>query len=56
MSSKTGDFSGRVHAHGGTIRKLNIMREESVRELEGIIKNLKSKRKGAKIAPYEHNV
>jgi len=42
---------GRVHAHGGTVRKLNIMSKETVKELENIIKALKLKRKGAKIAP-----
>jgi hypothetical protein len=42
---------GRVHAHGGTVRKLNIMSEETVKELKGIIKGLNFKKKGAKIAP-----
>ena len=42
---------GRVHAHGGTVRKLNIMSEETVKELGYIIKALNLKSKGAKIAP-----
>jgi len=32
---------GKVQAHGGTVRKLNIMSEETVRVLKGIIKGLK---------------
>ena len=51
MSSNITKKSGRVHAHGGTVRRLNIMSEDTVKELEGIIKGLKIKRKGAKIAP-----
>jgi len=39
--NKTGD--GRVQAHGGTVRKLNIMSEETVRVLKGIIKGLNLK-------------
>jgi hypothetical protein len=42
---------GRVHAHGGTVRKLNIMSDKTVKELEDIIKALKLKSNGAKIAP-----
>jgi hypothetical protein len=42
---------GRVHAHGGTVRKLNIISKETVRVLKGIIKGLNLKNKGAKIAP-----
>jgi len=51
LSSIIIDSFGRVHAHGGTVRKLNIMSKETVKELENIIKALKLKRKGAKIAP-----
>jgi len=43
--------SGKVQAHGGTVRKLNIMSEETVRELKDIIEGLNFKKKGAKIAP-----
>ena len=43
--------NGRVHAHGGTVRKLNIMSDKTVNELRDIIKALNLKRKGAKIAP-----
>jgi len=42
---------GKVQAHGGTVRKLNIMSEETVRELKDIIEGLNFKKKGAKIAP-----
>jgi hypothetical protein len=42
---------GRVQAHGGTVRKLNIMSDKTVKELGDIIKGLNIKRKGAKIAP-----
>jgi len=51
MSRRNFRKGGRVHAHGGTVRRLNIMSEETVRVLKGIIKGLKIKRKGAKIAP-----
>jgi len=44
-------LGGRVHAHGGTVRKLNIMSDKTVKELEDIIKALDLKRSGAKIAP-----
>jgi len=51
LSRKQTSCCGRVHAHGGTVRKLNIMSEETVRVLKGIIKGLKLKKRGAKIAP-----
>jgi len=51
MSRKIIKENGRVHAHGGTVRKLNIMSEETVRVLKDIIKGLKLKKRGAKIAP-----
>jgi len=43
--------NGKVQAHGGTVRKLNIMSKETVKELKETIKGLNLKSKGAKIAP-----
>jgi hypothetical protein len=43
MSRRTLSMNGRVHAHGGTVRKLNIMSDKTVKELENIIKALKLK-------------
>jgi hypothetical protein len=51
MSSKPLTFLGRVQAHGGTVRKLNIMSDKTVKELGDIIKALNLKSNGAKIAP-----
>jgi hypothetical protein len=51
LSILNSQLTGRVQAHGGTVRELNIMREETVKELRGIIKGLKLRKKGAKIAP-----
>ena len=48
MSRLNQNPGGRVHAHGGTVRKLNIMSEETVKELKDIIKTLNIKKKGLK--------
>jgi len=58
MSSTFVEKCGKVHAHGGTVRrvrKLNIMSKESTKRLKVMIKGLKNKR-GAYIRPhYENN-
>ncbi len=48
MSRKITNEYGIVHAHGGTVRKLNIMSEKTVKELKKIIKGLNLRKKGLK--------
>jgi len=57
MSMHLGLNAGKVHAHGGTVRrvkKLNIMSKESTKRLKVMIKGLKNK-SGAYIRPHYEN-